>query len=792
MKNNVNSTIYPNKNAYFVIRNLNIWVIGLFLSIVIGTLLSAFFSNLLYLILGFGLFILISILNSLLLYFKISKESYLLEDKKIINTSGSILSDYKTEVNIKNITNISLVKTIWEEYLFGTSSIFIQSAGSGDVEISFKHINNPQEVYNNILDLMRDNGFSAKQDNLMHATSPSLLASIIKSFQYAMGSIIGVYVFITATFPGITNFIFSFDTITGVLVNISLFIVLILFTIVFPITFFGDTFRRKYKIYEDSIVYEKNFLVKEYSIIPIENIADSNTNRNFIDRLIGTSTMIISCQGTNQEIVFANMPKANEIELTIDNLVKNFAHKSPTKENHDIAEDKTIPLDSLNDTDKYIFSINPFRYLFPYFVFSPLAIILFPLLLIWIPNLIRSILVLLFTKYSINENSFSINFDNYLSVNRTKFTLQKVTSITFKENFFDKLFDTQSVIITSIGSNLPLEFKSVSKSHNIKDLILKKFNFQYNKNTHAITPKFTFLKFMQKNISSILTLIFLFIFSIFIALLISTISRNFESLLIFVAGSFFASIILIPTFIIYTITRYYFYKKFSFVLHENHTEMIYGIINISHVFVLYENIKDIIYTKYPFTDSGEITFNIAGELVSNQIQTNNSSNIVIKSNIQQIAYLDNTYNLDQIFDTILTKSKFKSNMLEIDLNKDIDNEELISTNPDLFNHLFMYIILFCIFPPTIVFLPFIINYIRNIRYILTNKSITKVEGIILKTKTTIVYNKIDHTEVSEGAINKLFGTKNILIYTVGNSTAELNLVNIKNINQFQDLLNKQI
>ncbi|MFT4310957.1 MAG: PH domain-containing protein, partial [Candidatus Woesearchaeota archaeon] len=75
------------------------------------------------------------------------------------------------------------------------------------------------------------------------------------------------------------------------------------------------------------------------------------------------------------------------------------------------------------------------------------------------------------------------------------------------------------------------------------------------------------------------------------------------------------------------------------------------------------------------------------------------------------------------------------------------------------------------------------TYVRVKRkwYVLQPQRIVAYAGIFYKKRISIVYNKIDHLEQSEGWIHKLFSNATIFVYTAGSSRQEMTLHNVPKI-----------
>ena len=73
--------------------------------------------------------------------------------------------------------------------------------------------------------------------------------------------------------------------------------------------------------------------------------------------------------------------------------------------------------------------------------------------------------------------------------------------------------------------------------------------------------------------------------------------------------------------------------------------------------------------------------------------------------------------------------------------------------------------------------------VRAHSFMIQPYKITSKSGLFYKKQISILLNKVDHINISQGALNKLFKNGNVIINTTGSSQAE---IEVKNLRDYQD------
>jgi membrane protein YdbS with pleckstrin-like domain len=803
-KNKLLATYKPNKSSFFILP--------VTINIIILFIIFAILFTINYYTLKLSIIFFIIILPLLITYniyakhIEYNKTFYEIYPHKIIEKSGGIFSDYDIELSIKNITHIILKLPYIKNKLFETGAIKIESAGSNLTSIFLSDIENSEEIYKYLQTLMQHNNFSLKKDKLIQQEKPASVGIILEIISILIGSFATLFFISLSIAPIILAFSQKIVIIILILLSLLVISVSILTYAVFR---YLDLKKRRYKLYSDTITYSEGFLTKYYSFIPIENLSNSSINQNLIEKIFGIYDVMISCQGSGNEISFKNMENGDKFEENLDKLIKETepvieSTQKKTKTPLQNKEIKTEKIETKRETKKIIdttstahYKMETSRTLLPViiyggilFLISLIISIIFPktipffiILLIsygfgGIMNLVFSYISVLFTDYYIQGKSINEKF-NFLTKKNVEFNNEKITGIIIKESFIDKFFNTCSVVFWSIGANSNIEFKNIKRTKSLEELLLKKFGIKNDILNYEIKSNFSFIDFLKES------LVFTLISGFIIAILI-TLSIIFPSFAIY----FILTItIIILLYAIIGIYSSYHYEKSQMRFYKEHIYFKKGLIFRSEYYALYDNIKDIKTKKYPLTHKGTIIFNVAGDYV---INTGKQS--VPVSCQFNINYVNKIENKDELIDYIFEHKPNKEKINTFLSTEPKEKEIILHAKPSIANPLFVLITTSIIIFPLIIFLPisipYLIYYIKLKSYTIESTRLIQTHGVLYKTQTSIIFSKIDFINSDSGFLNKMFNNGNITVNTAGSSQPELIISNIPNYKEFYETLKK--
>ncbi|MFA5763692.1 MAG: PH domain-containing protein [archaeon] len=797
-------TIKPNKTAFVsfsIVKSLIIWTI---------IFLIGFFTFGLEVGIGIGIIIILRTIWKFLNLNAAYKKTHFdfLEDK-IVVYYGNLFSDSSIEIVIDRITHVYLIKPFLENKLFNVGTVMIELAGSAIPEGVFILINNSEQIYEQIRNVMQERGFKLTKQELLQKDTPNILGVIFETIKIAIFGFIGL-IWIGSIILGI---IMVFSPQLGGIITLIVFI----FYLLFIIKTFFELKIREYYIYTDTIEYFEGFLTKVSSFMPAENLANADITQTLIDKIFDLYDVKISCQGSNHEILFKNLKQGLEMEKHIDNLIqttKQLDHLENKKVNDEVIKFKINPAAKeklIKDTTftaelKINFkrlALIPSSILFTILIlinFFGLILGLLPislslsefLVLIILGTLIGGLIASSSTIYKITPNGIAHNFD-FLFKKNIEFANDKITGIVISRSIIDRWMNTFSVTFFSIGSSTNIIFNAINYSQELEEKLLSKFGVIVEDTMFDIKPNMTLGNFFKQNIVILIIDFLLIIGSIFI----------FPAISIF--------LILITILII--IYKSAFYKRVEAKFAYDFIAYNEGIWFVKTTYATYDNIKDIEITKSPMCNNGLIHFNISGESI---IKTDNGTQIIPHGFF--INYVDKITQMDDVIDTIIYSRPTKQELSKTILK----SEKLLIGKSSLGNELLpgaiilgiigviISVVLFGIgisassidesvlFIMTIVIMFGWIIYVLILafgawkikvrEYSIQPYRVVAKSGIFWKAQKSIIFTKIDHIAKFQGFLNKVFKNGSIVVHTTGSSLPEMVIVNIPNQTEFYEKL----
>ena len=515
-----------------------------------------------------------------------SKTRYVFRRDKVIYETGGILSNSRTELALRNITHVLLVRPFLENRLFGTGHVIIQAAGAAGAEVRAMSIDEPEALYRFVKKLMKDAGFSMNDSKLIQHEKPAPSAVLIET--------IGT-VFVVLFFIGSCGFV----VIVPLIMCAGAFGMAIVGAIVVGVLFLAiihylDLINRDYWIYEDLIVYDEGFLTKVDSFLPIENLSDSKTTQSFVDRLFNFYDVGVSCQGTGQEIHFKNISKGLQMEENIGRLIRDSSslikRKSKIAETPRLAiesERSKLPVDThfekelRMDSQKTTGEALIIATIISSMLIALLSVLGFLLVgvVLAIPlfgiSLISASIRISANRFFIKSKSFASKYV-FLHTHDLEFSNEKVTGIQFNEGIFDRMFGTFSVTIMSIGATSDMRFINIPNSDELKKSILSKVGISDEELTHSTKSEFSIVEMFKANLP---------LMTIFVLLLTGLIYMGLTEivfLLVAIILAFISVISMNYLSLFYSTSKLYFYK--------NHIYAKRGVINKTDIFALYDDI----------------------------------------------------------------------------------------------------------------------------------------------------------------------------------------------------------
>ncbi len=698
------------------------------------------------------------------------KTKYVFFKERIVVYSGGLLSNKESELVLKNITHVKLIRPWIENKIYKTGNVAIHSAGSSGAEASLISVANSEKFYEYIEELLEKRGFTLS-DTVIREEEPAKIGIVL--------NIIGTFGLI-----GFFALFFGVPTlIAGLIINPVLATIAVIGILIVGSLFgFGvwvsyqDLRRRKYYLCKGVVRYKEGFLTRRDAFIPVQNITDATQTQGIIDRILKLYSVSISCQGAGQEVAFLYMRNGEELAQEIDTQLSQRKDLPSTTISQD--SKKTKPSYDKEFTAEYKPSLLraaiPSLLLLPFIIIAGIIGFFFPASFAIIAQVLFFGAIALGTViFNAAITSFSVGKESirqkteFISKKTQEFTLDKVTGVVYKESPFDRWLNTGTALFWSIGSSSSINFFHVKNLKGTLPKLLAKTGIQKEDVTEEIRVAFNPFAMIFAN---------LFLFALFILVTIAL-------------GIFEPIITSIPIVLLLLVVflRAWSYSKYKLQLHKSHLMFTKGIFWKEYYYVRYDDIKDIESVRYPVINKGTLHVNVAGEQV---VKTDKNQSIV--SNGFSIPYLKDVQEVHNHFDNILGSN----NKIIIE-----DKETLANSIPGIIFFLLVLTIgsiaAFKIFhiPYVQVIIPMLsllvamltIVAITKVRYEVQEGRVVKKSGIFYKKMKSIDFSRINYVGKSQGAFNKLFKNGNISIHTTGSTSDAQPEITLKNSKKYIDL-----
>lgn len=836
--------IKPKKEA-FLYYNFALFNTLLLMLVLVGALVLMVVSQHSYLEYMLPFWVVIGIISYINYQIRYTKEVYWIYQDRLVARGGNIISNFESELIIKNITHLGMVHPFIEYPLFKTGDLIVESAGTSLAEITFRSIENTGPVREQLIELLKGQGFSLSQKTLQKEAKQNRTGLTVDTifFSFSLIFTLGLIAFGILSDLKKDKGPWPWEYLIPLMVLAGIAIILM------ALHFFFTGLSARYFIYTDTVVERSHFLTFREVIVPMENLADVSLNQGLIKRVLSLYDNRISCQGSGKEIVFSNLADGENIrallgtyiQKTRDHFRTSHQEKIPSEEGKDqeVSEEKekrkALQTDSVFEKGfEGDFFMEGKRGYFSVYLLIGLALLLLPLLIVMVSLLppevlkdvnpylimfgvpggliflaliagIRMYIDIKATRYSLCSQSFVKNF-RFLTTQLVEFTTEKVTGILIRQDIPDRIVKTCTVIFDSIGSEDTLVFQHLKMNPDILNKILAKEEIYEKNSLGELKSSFSFGSFLRANPAVVVFLIGL----ILGALLGGAFSPYVPTVLV---GAFF--IIFLPLYIF----LHFYYKSATLTFFPDFFRYKIGIFTLYSHYVRYEEIKDLIATQYLFTSVGTLQFDYAGEHRS--AGGKGKQGPALESNHFSMPYLEEVFTLRKIVDLILT-GKIKAGSWEEMLPQLIHFpfKKIYHSKPKISHGMFELSLLLLILDGVSILLlvglvggsilsargstPFLVGlaianglyvyisqlYIKSFDYSIEEDRVMMDWGIFFKAQKSVNFSKVDTIGKDQGFWHKYFKTGLLSINTVGSGMTELSIDRIPDYKRFYELIQK--
>ena len=696
------------------------------------------------------------------------KERYQIDDARLVCHRGGLVSDQTTEFDVRNITHVKLKLPWLRHKFFGVGNVIVQTAGNSK-PMEMRGISAPDTLYAGLRDRMKKNGYDLTQQQLLHEERPALIGIIGECMGLFGGAIMVALFFLSAIFGGSQEAAQAPPDIELLAIpGIGVLLVILAFVVVR----FLDLRRRTYRVYNDVVVYDEGFLTRENAFIPYENIADANTKCTLLDRIFGLYDVQISCQGSSSEIKFRRLRHGVALSAAIDQLVvfarqkKKPASRSTaagetavaSQDRFRRAEPESIPIEETLVGD---FRMNAARTMVP-------LLVLLPLIPLWIAAMIQAGIRLVSTQYSVRHGSVRHSY-RFLTLHDREFAYDKITGVVIKQNLWDRMFGTMTLKFWSIGSGKPLEFAHISSSQlNLAALMRQAGIPDASPEPCELIASFGVVTWLRANL------------------------KYLPLPLLFAAGVVFAAIQIGDPIIYYLlalpvlvclgacIRSKIYHSRQRLRFHEHHIEAGQGVISRSRYYARYSNVKRTQVTRYPGGSEGTLEIFVAaeeevGQLVQQQPQAK-SRQTIMKHCSFTTGFLADVREKGLLLDDILCGRVEPAPDAVAAAPLDVLLEARRSVGSALVKLIFLSNLVFPLIALLPITLPATVIRIKRWRYRVDAARVVMSWGIFYQRETSILLDRVDSLQQSQGPLNKLFRNGDVSIMTAGSSKPDLRII----------------
>ena len=668
------------------------------------------------------------------------KEQYEIHPHHLVMHRGGLTSDQTTELDVKNITHVKQ-RLSWIRYrFFDVGDVIVQSAGSASAEVVFRSIQNPDAVYAQIRDLMKTNGFSMKGETLLHQESPSTLGAAVEVASIAAGGVLavgwlGAGVLGALSAAGPAGMVLGSLLVVGIGVLVCIFLVL----------HFLDMKRRTYSVYDDLVDYQEGFLSRTNAVIPYENIADASTKQTIFDQLFRLYDVRVSCQGSGSEIAFRRLASGPKLQLVLRGRV------DAAQASREQQEQVRATLPGAEDSRERVRSTRP-------------AAQSVPAAEAWTSELRMhtgraffsgAILRALGTTYAVGPSSVSSQF-KLIGHQQHEFAYDKVTGLQVRTSPWDALFGTFTVRIWSIGSSKPFELAHVSREAVDLPALLRQAGISGGAVRCAFPAAFGLLVWLRAHVVGVVMVPLMVLLFLIMAAAVS-----WELILPIIPMLGFIAVSL-PV-----LTLRYRQQRLSF--HTHHMEHVTGIFWKAHTYARYDDIKKVVVRRYMGSRQGQLQVYVAGERL---VQSGNGQSVMLP-NTFTAHYLEDVTPLTETIDDLLL-GRIEPEVVKVAREAPREGAEFA---PAVSNALAALLLGGLFLPPLWLLAPYAFLRVKRKVYRVASDRAVVEEGVLYRTHTSVLFDRIDSIQQEQGALGKMFSNGSVTLMTAGSSRPDLFLKN---------------
>lgn len=718
---------------------------------------------------------------------------YTIAKDHIVIRHGGVFGDRSIELDLVNITLVEWRSPYLLKLFYGVGHLVIREAGNAQQNARMVYLEQPERIYRLIAQNMRDRGFSMQRNARISQQRSGVLGAFVDMAGFALGLAYTVVVVadtlllafgkiaanIAASLRPLVAQVESTEFIASVFV-FALSGLLLLAGVVWMAFKFLELSRRTLTLHDDVVDFYQGFLSEKRQYIPLENLTDTDLSRPLYKRVLGLSDLRLSARGSGNSLVFNSMPGAEAFARALEQQLDKMsarnasARAAQAQADVDVEAESTPPAPGRTETFKpevWRAALGSLLNLlvFPLVIFAGMGLFaalgalgvenlgaigaaIFGAIAIWggiwlvstLFGIGRSVLFARATEYSFDTRRARKTFD-FLNHQETKFASEQITSFSILTNPIDRAMGTMTLRLRSIGSAQTLDFRHVAHSPYLIEALEQALGFAppgAPSEATELIPTYTLLDGIKAHLAGYLgALATLMASGVIIGILLE------ELLLFLVMG--------LGLFILGSLINIAWHamrvSRLRATLGTHTLTVAGGILNRYRHHTALAAIKGVSSLQYPASSLGALNIATGGGF---------------------------TMSVDFLPAIRMQHERLDSRILGRRVAQDTPNAPVeFGPTPStaLLRHL-AWCIVCVIFIPT---LPATLGWValrtRRTRYRIENERVLVELPLIYHRRTSVLYERIDHLETRRDMANKLCGTRDVEVYTVGSATVDLQL-----------------
>lgn len=756
------------------------------------------------------------------------KSVFTLSPGRFVARTGGLFSDASVELAARNVTFCRYERPFLERVLLGTGTVRVESAGSGGSEIVMFAVRDPGAVFEDVLSALRGSGFPLAMDVPVQEHRVSGVGMAVDMVQTTAGIFIFILVVLADLFE---------DRQTDVVVALVVAGLALLFGFLVAGARLLDLRARRYRLFEGAVDFEEGFFNLRRTVIPMENVADSEAEQGLAGRLFGFWDVKVSCQGAGKEIRFAYLTEGRRLMEGVDRAVER------TRARDDAADDEGGKTASVaggappagaapgrkavgreifrgDRAFKGTFRQNLLRALAPAAaallgaalgaslvgglmaldgsapgeVAGASVAVFIGLSVVAGIMVVKGLVGAYMTTYEVTEDSLVSAF-SFIVTKRTEFSFDKVTSVATAESPLDWIFGTHSLEVTSIGSATKLTVAHQVASDALRTQLLRKVGIETGKAVDELRPSWSASAFLRSPEGSTAA-----VFLVLVALggaLLATESAVASVVVMVLAGLSMAASA--------GVSRLGAGYR-SLELAPDHVAGREGILFRRHITVPFRSVKGLQASRYLAGSDGDLTVDIAGELV---VATNAQAQAaaaqsggppgIVRSHGFTLPYVQDVATLlDELDGVVAADEAERAGLLPLPrTGRSVAAAvERMTAAPGLGRFMTPRVMgasIPCLalavggvagevpalaVVAALAFVAFVVLFGaqgRSTRYAVDAGRVRMDWGVFFRARKTVAFRHVDFIAAEQGMLDKLFGVGSLRVHTTGSSGAELSL-----------------